>query len=261
MFRPNTLKARMAAGDSVFGAWVGSGAPVAAEVMAHLGFDFLVIDQEHGLGELSDAVSCLRAAESSNTPCVVRAPWNDPIWLKRGLDAGIDSWMIPSVETAEEAAAAVRACRYPPAGTRGYAAPIVRASTYGVVGDYTPRANDNQLMILQIESARAVENTEAICAVPGVDVVFIGCNDLAGSIGRLEQLDHPDVRKLITRCEDIVLKSGKPLGTVPNAGASTKELFARGYRMVVGAHDLSLMRDAGRAVMAEVNGYKPGKKG
>jgi 4-hydroxy-2-oxoheptanedioate aldolase len=251
MYRCNVLKARIEAGESVFGAWVGSGSPVAAELLGHVGFDFLVLDQEHGAGELSDAVSSLRAAASSGTPCIVRAPWNDPIWLKRILDAGADSIMIPSVETAAAAMAAVAACRYPPQGTRGYAAGVVRASTFGLEPGYVAKANGNHLIVLQIESAAAVEHAAEICAVEGVDVVFIGVNDLAGSIGRLEQLDHPEVRALVRRAEEIILASGKPMGTVPSAGASWQELFARGYRMVVGPHDVMLLREAAVAALRE----------
>src|SRR5688572_14546839 len=140
MYRPNILKARLKAGESVYGAWVGSGSPDNAEILGHVGFDFLVIDQEHGSGEMADAIAALRAAESSGTHCIVRAPWNDPIWLKRILDAGAEAVMIPSVETAAAAAAAVRACRYPPQGTRGYAAGVVRASTFGLEPDYVHKA-------------------------------------------------------------------------------------------------------------------------
>lgn len=251
MYRPNKLKARLQAGESVFGAWVGSGSAVNGEVLSLVGFDFLVIDQEHGSGELTDAVAVLRAVEASGTPCIIRAPWNDPIWLKRVLDAGAESLMIPSIETGELAASAVRACRYPPAGTRGYAADAVRASTFGLEPGYVHKANANLLLALQIESAGAVERAAEICATDGLDVAFIGPNDLAGSIGRLNQLDHPDVRALIQRAEEIILASGKPMGTVPSAGASTRELFERGYRMVVGAHDVIMLREAGRAAVRE----------
>jgi len=251
MYRPNLLKARLEAGESVYGAWVGSGAPANAEILGHVGFDFLVIDQEHGAGEMADAVAALRAVEASGTPCVVRAPWNDPIWLKRILDAGAESVMIPAVETAAAAEAAVRACRYPPQGTRGYAAGVVRASTFGLEPGYTQKANQNLLVVAQIESAAAVEQAAEICAVEGVDVVFIGVNDLAGSIGRLEQLDHPEVRGLVRRAEEVILASGKPMGTVPSAGASWQELFARGHRLVVGPHDVILLREAARAAVRE----------
>jgi 4-hydroxy-2-oxoheptanedioate aldolase len=215
-----------------------------------------VIDQEHGAGGMADAVAALRAAESSGTPCIVRAPWNDPIWLKRILDAGAEAVMIPSVETAAAALAAVRACHYPPQGTRGYAAGVVRASTFGLEPNYTHKANENLLTVLQIESAAAVAQAAEICAVEGVDVVFIGVNDLAGSIGRLEQLDHPEVRSLVRRAEEIILASGKPMGTVPSAGASWKELFARGYRMVVGPHDIILLRDAARLAVQDYRNFR-----
>ena len=256
MYRTNVLKARLEAGDSIYGAWIGSGSPGNAELLGHVGFDFLVVDQEHGAGELSDAVDALRAVESSGTPCVVRAPWNDPIWLKRLLDAGAKSVMIPSIETAAAAKAAVSACRYPPQGTRGYAAGVVRASTFGFEPGYVDKANRNLLIVLQIESAAAVEHAAEICAVEGVDVVFIGVNDLAGSIGRLEQLDHPDVRSLVRRAEDVILASGRPMGTVPSAGASWQELFARGYRMVVGPHDVILLREAARAAWRDYQSFR-----
>jgi 4-hydroxy-2-oxoheptanedioate aldolase len=256
VYRPNVLKARLEAGESVYGAWVGSGSPAAAELLGHVGFDFLVLDQEHGAGELSDAVAAVRAAESSGTPCVVRAPWNDPIWLKRILDAGAQSVMIPSIETAAAARAAVAACHYPPQGTRGYAAGVVRASTFGLEAGYVAKANRNLLIVLQIESAAAVEHATEICAVEGVDVVFIGVNDLAGSIGRLEQLDHPDVRSLVRQAEEIILASGKPMGTVPSAGASWQELFTRGYRMVVGPHDVILLREAARAAWQDYRSFR-----
>lgn len=258
MYRPNSLKARLDAGDNIYGAWVGSGSPANAEILGHVGFDFLVVDQEHGAGELADAVAMLRAAESSGTPCMVRAPWNDPIWIKRILDAGAESLMIPQIETAAAAKAAVAACRYPPQGTRGYAAGVVRASTFGLEPGYVEKANANLLIVLQIESAAAVEHAAEICAVEGVDVVFIGVNDLAGSIGRLEQLDHPDVRSLVHCAEDLILASGKPMGTVPNAGASWQELFARGYRMVVGPHDVILLREAACAAMRDYARFRDG---
>ena len=258
MYRPNTLKARIEAGDSVYGAWVGSGAPAVAEVLGHIGFDFLCLDQEHGAGELADAVDMLRAVESSGTPCIVRAPWNDPIWLKRILDAGAESLMIPQIETADAARAAVAACRYPPQGTRGYAAGVVRASTFGLEPGYIDKASQNLLLVLQIESEAAVEHAAEICAVEGADVVFIGVNDLAGSIGRLEQLDHPDVRRLVQRAEDIILATGKPMGTVPSAGASSAELFARGYRLVVGPHDVAVLREGALAALREYREFRAG---
>lgn len=255
MFRPNVLKRRLAAGEALFGAWIATGSATNVEILAHQGFDFLILDLEHGFGDLRDAVDMLRAAENA-TPCIIRVPWNDPIILKRLLDAGADSLMIPSVETAAEAEAAVAACRYPPQGRRGYAAPLVRASTYGKATDYMRRANDELLIVVQLESAGAVGRAAEICAVDGVDVPFLGVNDMAGSVGLLEQLGRAEVRELVARAEAAMLSSGKPVGTVPSAGASWQSLLETGYRLVPIASDVSLLRDAALAVVDEQNRFR-----
>lgn len=244
MFRPNELKRRLAAGEQLFGTWIASGDATVIEVMGNAGFDFLLIDLEHGQGSLNDLLHMLRAAENTGTRCIVRVPWNDPVTLKRVLDAGVDSVMIPMVENRLEAEAAVRACHYPPHGSRGYAAPLVRASNYGLVKNYIHDANQNILIVVQIESALAASKAAEIAAVDGVDMVFIGVNDLAGSIGRLEQLDHPDARALVAQAEKQILASGRWLGTVPSAGATADQLFEAGYNLLPVASDISLLRDA-----------------
>jgi 4-hydroxy-2-oxoheptanedioate aldolase len=258
MYRENVLKRRLAKGESIFGCWVDTGSPTIVEILGHAGFDFVVIDLEHGQGDLAAAMEMIRAAQLTDMGAVVRVPSNDPVFLKRILETGADSIMIPQIESAAEAATAVRACRYPPQGARGYAAPVVRASSYGKVKDYIHRANDNLLLILQIESAAAVKQAGAIAAVEGVDVAFIGVNDLGGSIGRLEQLDHPDVRKLVAEAEAAIRKTGRWMGTVPSAGATAKELFAAGYKMVPLAVDVALLRDA---ALACVRDQAPGRAG
>ena len=270
MFKPNDLKRRLAAGEQLFGTWIASGDATIIEVMGNAGFDFLLIDLEHGKGDLNDLVHMLRAAENTGTRCIVRVPWNDPVTLKRVLDAGVDSVMIPMVENRGEAEAAARACHYPPQGARGYAAPLVRASNYGLVKDYIHIANENILLIVQIESAAAAAKAAEIAAVDGIDMVFIGVNDLAGSIGRLEQLDHAAVRALVAQAEGQIRASGRWLGTVPSAGASADELFAAGYNLLPVASDISLLRDAAAETVRtqldrRANGTKapsaPGKSG
>jgi 4-hydroxy-2-oxoheptanedioate aldolase len=251
MYRDNVLKQRLAKGESVFGCWVDTGSATVVEILGHAGFDFVVIDLEHGQGDIGTATEMIRAAQLTDMTAVIRVPSNDPIFLKRILEIGADSLMIPQIETAAEAKAAVRACRYPPQGARGYAAPVVRASSYGKIKDYIHRANDNLLLILQIESASAVKNAAEIATVEGVDVAFIGVNDLGGSIGRLEQLDHPDVRKLVAEAEAALKETGRWMGTVPSAGATPKELFAAGYQLVPLAVDVSLFRDAALACVRE----------
>ena len=255
MAQPNILKRRLTAGDVLFGAWLGSGDPTNAEILATQGFDFLILDLEHGLGDLRTALETLRVARALNTPCIVRAPSNDPVFIKKILDCGANSLMIPSVETPEEAKAAVRACKYPPEGARGYAAPLVRASDYGLDTDYMRTANAEILLIVQMESEHAVAQAAEICAVDGVDVPFLGVNDMAGSIGRLEELDRADVRRLVARAEAAMKASGKPYGTVPSAGADWRQLVEDGYQLIPTASDIGLLRDAARDCLRERRHY------
>ncbi|MEK0085769.1 HpcH/HpaI aldolase family protein [Benzoatithermus flavus] len=252
MFQENRLKRRIARGERVYGAWLSLASPAVAELMAAVGFDFLIVDQEHGAGSLQDAAHMLRASAAVGCPAIVRVPWNDQVYLKRILDLGAQSLMIPMVETAEEAAAAVAACRYPPRGRRGYAAPAMRCSGYGTAEGYVARAHEELFLIVQIESAAAAERAEAIAAVDGVDMVLIGVNDLAGSIGRLEQLDHPEVDALVRRAEAGIRAAGKPLGTVPSARRDTGGLFRDGYSLVAGAGDSVLLREAAGTHLAAI---------
>ncbi|MGK9169994.1 4-hydroxy-2-oxo-heptane-1,7-dioate aldolase [Inquilinus limosus] len=258
MFRPNRLKERLRRGDKLFGAWVGSGSPTVAEIMAHAGFDFVILDTEHGPGGIDDTIDLLRAIQAADTPAVVRVPAHDPVWLKRVLDAGADSLMVPMIESAADAEALVRACRYPPAGRRGYAAPVVRASTYGFEPDYMRKANDNLLLLAQIESREAVPEAAAIAKVDGIDMVFIGVNDLGGSIGLLEQLHDPRVQDLVKQIEDAVRPTGTPLGTVPSSAATWAELFDRGYQMVTGGGDVPYLRQAASGSVAAYKAYREG---
>lgn len=252
MFQENRLKRRVAAGEQVYGAWLGLASASVAELIALVGFDFVIIDQEHGAGSLRDAADMLRACDAAGCPAAVRVPWNDHVYLKRILDLGAQSLMIPMVESAEEARAAVAACRYPPQGRRGWAVPVLRCSRYGLVEDYTKRANAELFVMVQIESAATAQRAEEIAAIDGVDMVFIGINDLAGSIGRLEQLDHPEVDALVRQAEAGVRAAGKPLGTVPSARRDTAGLFADGYRLVAGSSDAGLLREGARHELAAV---------
>lgn len=251
MFKPNHLKARLLAGEAAYGCWVGGGSPTNCEILGHLGFDFLLADHEHGIGETRDIVDALRAIESTPTPAVVRVPWNDHVFLKRVIDAGVQSVMIPQVDTPEAGVEAVKACLYPPQGIRGYAASVVRASSYGTAPDYLEKANANMLIVLQLESYSAVEHAAEISAIEGADIIFIGINDLAGSVGRLGQTGHPEVQALARKAERDILAAGKIMGTVPNAGANVHELLERGYRFIPGPYDVALLRDSGLAAMSE----------
>lgn len=252
------LKRRLVNGEALFGVWIETGSAVNAEILAGLGFDFLLIDLEHGPGDVGDAIAMLRA--SVNTPCVVRVPGVDPIFLKRILDAGANALMVPSVESASEAEVVVQACRYPPRGRRGYAASAVRASGYGQDEGYMRRAHDDLLLIVQIKSASAVARAAEICAVDGVDMPFLGVNDMAGSIGRLEDLAHPDVIALVKKAEAAMRACGKPMGTVPRTGAGWRDLLESGYQLIPFASDVGLMREGGMGLLDELRRHSGGAR-
>lgn len=254
MFSTNHLKKRLTEGKPLFGVWIETGNASVAEIVGHCGYDFMILDLEHGQGDLQEAVAVLRAAQVTQTPCVVRVPAADPVFLKRILDAGFNAIMVPSVESVEEAEMVVAACQYPPAGRRGYAAGNVRASGYGATADYMARANDELLLILQLESKSAVAKAAEICAVDGVDLPFLGVNDMAGSIGLLEQLDRPEVRALVADFERAAAASGKPYGTVPSAGATPQDLVQAGYSLIALTSDVMLLREGSLRLLADLRG-------
>jgi 4-hydroxy-2-oxoheptanedioate aldolase len=259
MFRPNHLKARLRSGKRALGCWTELGAPGVIELLALCGFDYLLLDQEHGFGEPSSLLHSLQAmAAAPQCTSVVRVPSNEPNYLKRVLDAGVEGVMVPNVETADEARAVVAACRYPPRGRRGSALGSARASDYGVNAvKYKANAADELLIVVQIESPRAIDNIGAIAAVDGIDVVFIGPHDLSGTVGQLGDLKHPEVAKLIARAEEGIKKSGKPMGTVPHPGATWRDMFQRGYHMINAGSDVGRLRDAALADVKEFRSVHP----
>ncbi len=183
----------------------------------------------------------------------MRVPSNDEVALKRALDTGVAGVMVPAVNTADEAAAAVAACHYPPRGRRGMAAAIVRGADYGLrAAEYIESAGTALLVMCQIESAEAVENVTAIAAVEGVDMLFVGPFDLSASVGYLGQPDHPEVRALIARVEVAARSAGKHLGAIPTPERSAAELVAAGYELIIADADVLLLRDGARASLAQL---------
>jgi len=240
-------KKRIAAGRPVFGCWLEMCSPIAAEIVAQAGYDSVLIDLEHGPGSILDAVSLMHAVQGSACAPLIRVPTNDPVVLKRVLDIGVAGVMVPSVNTAAEATAAVSACRYPPKGIRGMAASIVRASGYGAHWrEYTAAADDTLLIMCQIESAKAVDNAAAIAAVEGVDMLFIGPFDLSASLGHFGEPDHPDVRKRIAEIEAAAKQAGRALGGIPTPGRTAEDLLAAGYRLILADADVGLLGETAR---------------
>ena len=240
-------KARLAGGEPAIGCWLHLFSPIAAEVVAQAGYDCVMIDLEHGPGSLMDALALMRAVQGHGCAPLLRVASNDPVAIKRVLDSGVAGLMVPAVDTAGEAQAVVTACRYPPEGRRGMAPAIVRASDYGARSDYVETANEETLVICQIETGRAVAEAEKIAAVPGVDLLFVGPYDLSADMGHVGQPDHPAVAERIEAVERAARSAGKRLGGIPTPGRPAAQLFAAGYDLVLADFDLLMLRDAARA--------------
>lgn len=240
MKRHNPTKAALREGRTVSALWLESASPELAEAAVGAGWKTVLIDNEHGVSSLEHTAHLVRAIEAAGGEVVLRIPANDPTYLKKILDMGVRSIMVPMINDAAQARAFVAACRYPPQGSRGYAAPIVRASGYGAIEDYARHANDELLLIGQIEHVDAARDVEAIAAVDGLDMLFIGPNDLAGSLGKLESLEDIEVRELIGDLEQRIIAGDRWMGTITGPGRDVATLSDSGYRFVAGPNDIAL---------------------
>jgi 2-dehydro-3-deoxyglucarate aldolase/4-hydroxy-2-oxoheptanedioate aldolase len=247
----NPLKRSVKAGRKAVGAWAQLCSPLATEILARAGFDWLLIDMEHAPGDMMTLISQFQAMNGSGVSPVVRVPWSDLVWIKRVLDAGAYGLMIPYVNTREEAVMALRACKYPPLGIRGIAG-SPRAAGYGRdVAGYLKRANDEIFIMLQVETPQAVENLEEIAKVPGVDALFIGPMDLSTSMGHFGNPAHPEVQAMIASVEGKAKKLGMPLGTISGGWDQAKTLFDRGYQLITVLSDSVLLSKAGAEVVTK----------
>ena len=265
MRRPNPLKARLAAGKKNLGCWLVSNSPMAAEVVARAGYDFVIVDHEHGPGDMMGLVGQLQAIAAGGGEAApatfVRVPWNDPVYIKRVLDAGAEGIMVPYVETAAEAKQAADACRYPPDGNRGCAFTAIRAANFG---DFAPQywdvVNQETLVMLQIETPKGVENAEAIAATPGVDILFIGPNDLTVTSGFSPVSPTEESVANVDRAFAAAKATGKPVSVTPHAGRGQEEIFNIGYDMLAAGSELTMLHRAATAAVGTHRKREPGER-
>ena len=250
MYRPNPLKTRLTESRPTLGCWVFSTDSSVAENLAQAGFDALIIDHEHCGGDLPSLVHALQALGGTDCAGLVRVPSNDAVYIKRVLDIGVEGIVVPNVQNAAEAEAAVAACHYPPRGRRGLGFPFARAADYGQVPDYAERAGDNLLICPIIESRAGFENLEAIAATEGIEMLMMGPGDLSADLGKPGAFDDPEVVSLITAGERVVLDAGKWLAGIALDGTGARAMFERGYHFVAPAADVWLLRDGSRALIA-----------
>ncbi len=210
----NHLKAALAAGTPQIGIWLALASGPAAELAGGAGFDWCLIDAEHGPNTLTTIGEQLRALQGSGTNAVVRVPVREDWVIKQALDIGAQTLLVPMVHTGQDAADTVAACRYAPKGRRGMGASMARASGFGAIPDYIQTADAEICVMVQAESAQAIENIDAIAQTEGVDCVFIGPADLSADMGYPGQMKHPDVVAAIDHAITRIRAAGKAVGII-----------------------------------------------
>ncbi|WP_175956110.1 HpcH/HpaI aldolase/citrate lyase family protein [Schaalia sp. Marseille-Q2122] len=231
------------------GMWVCSGSPTVAEICAGSGLDWLLIDGEHAPLSLESIQRQLQAIAAYPVTPVVRVPINDWVLIKQYLDLGAQNLLIPMVNTAEDAAAAVKATRYPPEGVRGVGSALARGARWNRVENYLKRANEEFVsVIVQIETAQAVENAAEIAAVDGVDAIFIGPSDLAASMGVIGQQDHPEVIAAVHRAIEAGRAAGKPVGINAFDPRLAQRYLEEGMDFILVGADVALLARGSEAL-------------
>lgn len=246
----NRFKARLKAGEPQLGLWCSLASAYAAEVVAGAGFDWLMFDTEHSPGGIDSVLAQLQAVSGYPVSPVVRPDTNDVVLIKRYLDIGAQTLLIPYVQNVAEAEAAVAAVRYPPKGERGVAG-MTRAGRFGRIKDYCKRAEDELCLLLQVETAEALKELEAIAAVDGVDGVFIGPSDLAASLGYIGETGHPEV---IAAVEDALVRLkaiGKPSGVLTLDPVFARRCIALGAGFTAVGMDLALLARGADKLVAD----------
>lgn len=233
---PNGFKQALRERRRQIGLWVAMADPYAAELAGQSGFDWLVVDGEHGPNDVRSILSQLQALGQSRSEIVVRPPMGEKWLLKQLLDIGARTLLVPMVNTPAEAEALVRAVRYPPRGERGMGASIARASRFNTIPDYAATADDEICLLVQVETREAIDNLDAIARVEGVDGVFIGPADLAADMGVAGQMQDETLQATIAAAIATILAAGKPAGILTMNEALNRRYLELGATFVaVGA--------------------------
>lgn len=249
----NEFKRALARRERQIGLWSTLCSNIGAEIIAHAGFDWILLDTEHSPNELPGLVSQLQAMGRGTASAVVRAAWNDPVLIKRILDIGAQSILLPYVQTPEEARRAVESVRYPPRGIRGVSAGS-RSSQYGRVKDYLSRAEEEICLLVQVETRAALDRLEAICGIEGIDGVFIGPADLSASLGHLGHPEHPETQAALQDAARRLSALGKAAGILTTVEADARRYIEWGYNFVAVGTDTGLLARSADALAKSFKG-------
>ncbi|HYG53960.1 MAG TPA: HpcH/HpaI aldolase/citrate lyase family protein [Burkholderiales bacterium] len=249
----NPFKRALKANKAQIGLWSSLSSNYTVECIAGAGFDWILLDSEHSPADLENLLGQLQAAAPYPTHAVVRVPWNDMVTIKRTLDVGAQSLLIPYVNSAEETKKAVAYTRYPPAGVRGVAG-TTRATRFGRVKDYAKRAHEEICVLVQVETQAALDALDAICAVDGVDGVFIGPADLHASLGYPGETANPKVKPLIDDAIRRIRKNGRAPGILTPNEADARHWLECGALFVAVGSDSGILARGAEALAAK---FKP----
>jgi 4-hydroxy-2-oxoheptanedioate aldolase len=257
----SNLPQRLQGGETLLGCFLNLGSALTTEMAGQAGFDFVVLDLEHGSGNESDILHQLQALEHTGAKAVIRVEGHARQRTHRVLDLGAHGIMFPRVNTAEEARACVAAMRYPPDGVRGVAS-MNRACGFGVTfRDYVASSKESLLGVLQIETEEAVRNVEEIAAVDGVDVLFIGPLDLTMSLGILQQFDHPDFAAALKATAAAANKHGKSTGVLMASPDMFDHFYDLGFRFLACGSDGAMVNNAARALAGKLKELRAARAG
>jgi 2-dehydro-3-deoxyglucarate aldolase len=244
---PNSFKRDLLAGKKLIGCWSSLSSAITTEVLGVAGFDWILLDGEHSPNDVTTFIPQLMALKDSVSAPVVRPSSNSAVEIKRLLDAGFYNFLVPFVESADEARRAVAATRYPPQGVRGVSV-SQRGNRYGTVADYFKGVNDQICVMVQIESRAGVAAAREIAALDGVDCVFVGPSDLAAGFGHLGDANHPEVQAAIASVFSDAKACGKPTGILAPVEADARRYIEMGASFVGVGSDLGAFRAATQAL-------------
>lgn len=262
----NAFKAALQAHQAQVGLWVGTASAYTTEICASVGYDWLLLDGEHAPTSVPLVLSQLQAlAGYPEVAPVVRPAWNDPVLFKQLLDVGAQNFLVPMIQTATEAQAAVQALRYPPQGYRGVGTALARAAQWGAIPDYLQLANEQICLLCQVETVQGLDHLEEIVQVEGVDGVFIGPADLAASMGHIGNAAHPEVVTAIEGAIRTIVAAGKAPGILQTHVETARHYLSLGALFVAVGVDTVLLRQGAHYLLAQfkegvgVQGVKPGQ--
>ena len=243
----NQFKQDMLERKKLIGCWAALGNPISTEILGLAGFDWLLLDGEHAINDVTTFVPQLMALKDSISAPVVRPACNDQVLIKRLLDIGFYNFLIPYIETVDQAKQAVSYTRYPPEGLRGVSV-AHRSNAFGTIPDYFTKINQNICVMVQIETQQSVDNVEAITAVNGIDGIFVGPSDLSASLGHFGNPKHHEVQTAIKHVFEVAKAQGKACGILAPIEADAHHYIEMGATFVAVGSDLSLLRNSTQAL-------------